>query len=308
MSESVNSHMDINREFISTENTYQGQNQPKYIVIHETDNFSSGAGARRHAEAQAAGHLSISAHYYCGSDGVYQATEHADGTYSVGKKYGDAPIEDVTNRNTINVEICVNPDGDYSKARANAIALVKYLVQTTGISVEGVIRHYDATGKHCPRNMMDDPSLWEDFKAQIGNNDAPIHSSEGKKTARGLVVTEREPLLIRDAPNGNRVASMPRWAEMDILERGGEWHKVKYEGVTGYSAAKYISVIGETIYVAECTGNGVRMRATPEFGDNIMRVLNKGNLFDVLGVSGEWTHIIVEGKEGYIHSNYVQRV
>lgn len=65
--------MDINKEFISKENTYSGQNKPKYIVIHETDNFAKGAGARKHAQAQAAGHLSISAHYYVGSDGVYHA-------------------------------------------------------------------------------------------------------------------------------------------------------------------------------------------------------------------------------------------
>lgn len=300
--------MDINREFITTENTYTGQNEPKYIVIHETDNFSEGAGARRHAEAQAAGHLSISAHYYCGSDGVYQAAEHADGTYSVGKKYGGHPVEDATNKNTINVEICVNADGDYSKARANAIALARYLIQAAGISAERVIRHYDATGKHCPRNMMDDPALWEDFKVQIQGKGDAIHSEEGRNTARGIVVTERDPLLIRETPGGGRVSSIPKGAEVVILERGDEWHKVKYQDVTGYSAARYISVLGETGYVAECTGDGVRVRAAPEMGDNVIRFLNKGNLFDVLGVSGDWTHIIVEGKEGYVYSDYVKRV
>lgn len=300
--------MDINRQFITTENTYTGQNEPKYIVIHETDNFSEGAEARRHAEAQAAGHLSISAHYYCGSDGVYQAAEHADGTYSVGKKYGEHPIQDATNKNTINVEICVNDDGDYSKARANAIALARYLMQATGISAERVIRHYDATGKHCPRNMMDDPSLWEDFKKQIQVHDDPNHSTEGQNSAHGIVITERDPLLIRETPNGNRISSIPKAAEVEILERGSEWYKVKYQGVTGYSAAKYISVLGERSYVAECTGDGVRVRETPEMGDNVIRSLNKGNLFNVLGASGDWMHIIVEGKEGYIHSDYVKRV
>jgi hypothetical protein len=300
--------MDINKGFITTENTYTGQNEPKYIVIHETDNFSEGAGARRHAQAQAAGHLSISAHYYCGSDGVYQAAELGDGTYSVGKKYGEHPIEDATNKNTINVEICVNADGDYNMARANTIALAKYLMRVTGISAERVIRHYDATGKHCPRNMMDDPTLWEDFKEQIQGKDDPIHSTEEQNSVRGIVVTEKDPLLIRETPNGNRISSIPKGAEVEIVERGDEWHKVKYQGVTGYGAARYISVLGETSYVAECTGDGVRVRKTPEMGDNVIRFLNKGNLFDVLGTSGPWTRIIVEGKEGYIHSDYVKRV
>lgn len=295
--------MDINREFISKENTYPGQNKPKYIVIHETDNFSKGAGARKHAQAQAAGHLSISAHYYVGSDGVYQATKHEDGTYSVGKKYDSHPVADADNRNTISVEICVNSDGDYKKARANAIELTKSLIQSTGIPADRVIRHYDATGKYCPRKMMDDPSLWEDFKAQIQKNDLPIQPG----TLHGRVNTDRDPLLIRETPNGKKISSIPQGAEVEILEQGNEWHKVRYGEITGYSAVRYISINGET-YVAECTGDGVRVRRTPDFGDNVIRLLNKGNLFDVLGTVGTWTHISVEGKEGYIYSDYVKRV
>lgn len=161
--------MKINTEFISKSNTYAGQNNPKYIVIHETDNFSKGADAGRHARAQAAGHLSTSVHYYAGSDGVYQAANHTDGTYSVGREYGGAhAVKDATNRNTINIEICVNSDGDYTKARENAVELVRYLIQTTKIPAERVIRHFDAKGKYCPRKMMDNSELWEDFKQQIG--------------------------------------------------------------------------------------------------------------------------------------------
>lgn len=161
--------MNINKEYISTQNTYTGKNSPKYIVIHETDNFSAGADAQRHASAQAAGHLSTSVHYYSGSDGVYQAANHTDGTFSVGHEYSkEHPIHDATNRNTINIEICVNKGGDYTKARSNAIELVKYLIQQTNIPAKRVIRHFDATGKYCPRNMMDRPELWEDFRKQIG--------------------------------------------------------------------------------------------------------------------------------------------
>lgn len=158
----------IHRDYISRENTYAGSNNPIYIVVHETDNTAKGAGAERHAQAQKNGNLQTSVHYYSGSDGVYQAAEHFDGTFSIGREYGgNHSVKDANNRNTINIEICVNEDGDYSTARANAIELVKYLIQTTGIPSERVIRHYDAKGKYCPRKMMDDPALWEDFKAQI---------------------------------------------------------------------------------------------------------------------------------------------
>lgn len=311
----------INKEFISKKNIYDGQNHPKYIVIHETDNFAKGAGARRHAEAQAAGHLNTSVHYYAGSDGIYQAAAHTDGCWAVGHEYGgDHSIKDATNRNTINIEICVNVDGDYAKARQNAIELAKYLMAEIGIPAERVISHFDAKGKTCPRKMMENLGLWKDFKAQIYGAAPSAQQPAGTEEPTvqqpqdiipGTVITERDPLLIRETPGGNKIGSIPKGATVEILEQGKEWHKVRHNGCTGYSAARYLSLSGvrsqEEKFVGRCTGDGVRVRSTPDFGDNVIRSLNKGNLFDVLGVSGVWAHISVEGKEGYIYSDYVER-
>ena len=49
--------MKIDRSFISTQNTYE-ENDPRCIVVHNTDNFRAGADARTHAEAQHNGELS----------------------------------------------------------------------------------------------------------------------------------------------------------------------------------------------------------------------------------------------------------
>lgn len=208
--------MNVNREYISTQNTYQGLNSPKYIVIHETDNWGIGAGAQRHAKAQAAGHLTTSVQYYSGSDGVYQTAEHYDGTYSVGREYGgDHTVKDATNRNTINIEICVNKDGDYNMARANAIELVKYLIQVTGIPAERVIRHYDAKGKYCPRNMMDDPSLWEDFKAQIGGTAGVADAVD--KPSNPYQVPER---VIKYKTKGIMTGNDVKWVQWELQQAG----------------------------------------------------------------------------------------
>lgn len=43
--------MNINQQYISERNSYSGQ-IPRYIVIHNTDNYSTGADARAHAMAQ----------------------------------------------------------------------------------------------------------------------------------------------------------------------------------------------------------------------------------------------------------------
>lgn len=159
----------IHREHISQRNINGTGNPCKYIVIHETDNYSKGAGAKTHAKAQHDGNFAdMSVHYYCGSDGIYQAAEHTCKCWHIGREYGgNHSIHDATNNNSIGIEICVNSDGNYTVARQNAIELVKYLLQTTGIPASRVIRHFDAKGKYCPRKMLDTPSLWTDFKNQI---------------------------------------------------------------------------------------------------------------------------------------------
>ena len=48
--------MNINQQYISERNSYSGQ-IPRYIVIHNTDNYSTGADARAHAMAQYHGNL-----------------------------------------------------------------------------------------------------------------------------------------------------------------------------------------------------------------------------------------------------------
>ena len=169
--------MIINKQYISTKNTNSAPNKPKYIVIHETDNFSVGANASRHAYAQYNGHLSTSVHFYCGDDGVYQVADYTSSCWSIGKTYSNTrPIMDATNYNVISIEICVNADGNYTIARDNAIALTKFLMGDLGITEDRVIRHYDAKGKYCPRKMMDNPSLWVDFKNQIGSKVEPTPS------------------------------------------------------------------------------------------------------------------------------------
>ena len=169
--------MTINKQYISKKNTNSAPNKPKYIVIHETDNFRVGANGLTHATAQFKGHLNTSVHFYCGDDGVYQVADYTSSCWSIGKTYSNTrPVMDATNYNVISIEICVNADGNYTIARDNAIALTKFLMGDLGITEDRVIRHYDAKGKYCPRKMMDDPSLWVDFKNQIGSKVQPTPS------------------------------------------------------------------------------------------------------------------------------------
>ena len=101
--------MEIRRE-IKQINCYAGQNRPAWIVIHETDNYKMGAGALKHSEAHRNGNLSTSVHWYVDDTVAVQTLDYRDGAYAVGRQYGTPLVPGVTNTNSINIEICVNPD------------------------------------------------------------------------------------------------------------------------------------------------------------------------------------------------------
>lgn len=158
-------------KMLTNKKCYPNKNNPKYIVIHETDNEDKGADAKRHAQALNNGNLEASVHYYVDDKVIYQTLEHKDGAWAVGKSYGTALVQGVTNYNNISIEICVNKDGNYTKARQNSIELTKKLMKDLSISSDKVIRHYDAKRKYCPRKMLDNPKLWVDFRNMIKNNE-----------------------------------------------------------------------------------------------------------------------------------------
>ena len=138
---------------------------PQFIVIHETDNTDVGANADAHFRYwNTNDNASSSVHFVVDDTKVIQLLELNQKAWHVGDNKG---YSNITNNNSISIEICVNSDGDYTKARQNCIELVKYLLGVTGLTTDKVVRHNDASGKHCPRKMLDDPQLWTDFKAQV---------------------------------------------------------------------------------------------------------------------------------------------
>lgn len=146
-------------KMITKKRCYIGQNKPAYVVIHETDNWSKGADAKAHATAMKNGNLAGTVHYYVDSKNIYQTLEHQDGAYAVGDGNGAYGI---TNRNSINIEICVNPETDYYVAVDKTEQLAAHLLKQYGWGTDRLKRHYDASRKHCPRRILDE-GLWSSF-------------------------------------------------------------------------------------------------------------------------------------------------
>ena len=153
------------KKLIAKNHCYIGQNNPAYVVVHETDNWAKGAGAATHAKALYNGNLAGSVHFYVDDHEIYQTLGISDGAYAVGDgggKYG------ITNRNSINLEICVNPDSDYYTAVKNAKWLCAKLLKERGFGINRLKRHYDASRKNCPRRIIEE-GLWNKFVEDVKN-------------------------------------------------------------------------------------------------------------------------------------------
>ena len=50
---------------------------------------------------------------------------------------------------------------------ASVVKLTAWLLDSSGLDEGHIIRHYDVTGKECPRYFVQDEDTWEQFKADV---------------------------------------------------------------------------------------------------------------------------------------------
>jgi len=138
-----------------------------YIVMHYTGN--DGDTALGNCNYYARPKLLTSAHYFVDETSVWQSVKDKDIAYHCGRTDGKYKHPDCRNVNSIGIEMCSrkNADGSYyikPEVAARAADLVKLLMAQYGIDTAHIVRHYDVTGKECPRPWVQDESLWETFK------------------------------------------------------------------------------------------------------------------------------------------------
>lgn len=143
------------------------------IVIHWTANESSGANALANRSYFNQGFRAASAHYIVDSGHIVQCLPDHEVAYHC----GDRPLgrykpigltlmngfKSVTpNYFTIGVEMCVNRDGHWPSTYRHTCELVARLFLAHDLPNGSIYRHYDITGKLCPRPFLEQLS-WQKF-------------------------------------------------------------------------------------------------------------------------------------------------
>ena len=146
----------------------------KYIVIHYTAN--DGDTDEGNGNYFANNVVGASAHYFVDDDSITQAVPDNRVAWSVGgNKYpntkGATYYGKCTNNNSISVELCdTKKNGVYDFTEAtlkNAADLVMLLMKKYSVPIERVVRHYDVTGKICPKPFVENEKAWKEFKERL---------------------------------------------------------------------------------------------------------------------------------------------
>lgn len=194
---------------------------PKAVVIHWTANINPGADAianrnyfENHPEKK------VSAHYIVDDHQVIRCIEEGEVAYHVGAKiYKQEALQRLSsypNNCTIGIEMCVNRDGDFQQTYKNTIDLVAGILHYFNWNTDRLWRHYDVTGKDCPRFFVDDGAAifygfgsaqggWQRFKADV--EIALVNLQQGKNR------TEPE-----KGADGVFKDTQGHWAQKDIEE------------------------------------------------------------------------------------------
>ena len=134
------------------------------VVIHYVGNPGTTAHANRNYFASLSSGEEgtyASSHFVVGLDGeVIQCVPLTEVAYASNTRNGD----------TVSIEVC-HPDetGEFSPVTYDrAVELTAWLCVRFKLDPEtDVIRHYDVTGKECPRYYVEHPEAWDAFRADV---------------------------------------------------------------------------------------------------------------------------------------------
>ena len=132
------------------------------IVVHYTANPGTSAMENRnYFEGLKDSHATkVSSHFIIGIEGeVVQCIPCAEWAYASNER----------NEDTISIECCI-PDesGTFTNRTYDSLVeLVSWLCFRYELTENDLLRHYDVTGKNCPKYFVEHPDAWDAFQADV---------------------------------------------------------------------------------------------------------------------------------------------
>ena len=111
-------------------------------------------------------------------------------------------------------------------------------------------------------------------------------------------------------------ASVSRDTTVEVLDRSNpDWYQISWDGMSGYVSSQFLSLTEDdssaevTVDRAASSGsiNGmhVYLRAAPSTSADVLGTYSTGKDLTITGTSGDWTAVRIDGKDGYVFSDFV---
>ena len=132
------------------------------IVVHYTANPGTTAQQNRsYFEGLAESKITkASSHFIIGLSGeIIQCIPLDEIAYASNERNAD----------TVSIECCIDNDaGKFTQETYDALVeLTAWLIGQYDLEIDDVIRHYDVTGKNCPKYFVEHENAWVDFKSDV---------------------------------------------------------------------------------------------------------------------------------------------
>jgi N-acetylmuramoyl-L-alanine amidase len=172
--------------------------EPKALAIHWTANTNKGADAvanRNYFENHPQN--KVSAHYVVDARQVVKCVPEDEMAYHVGaNQYTQRALKELgsyPNAYAIGIEMCVNSDGNFRQTYQNTVKLAAEILRRHGWGTGRLWRHYDVTGKDCPRYFVNDAAArsygfeneatgWDKFRRDVELELKTLEMAEGAES------------------------------------------------------------------------------------------------------------------------------
>ena len=143
------------------------------VVIHYVGNPATTAQANRNYFASLAetGDTYASSHFVVGLEGeIIECVPLTEVAYCSNERNSD----------TVSIEVCHEDEtGEFSpETMESLVELTAWLVYTFDLETEDVIRHYDVTGKICPKYYVEHEEAWTALLADVEASAAELKAAE----------------------------------------------------------------------------------------------------------------------------------
>lgn len=144
------------------------------ITIHSTGNPNSTAANERAWLDNPSNSRDASWHYVVDENEIIQAIPDNETAWHCGDSYG--------NKHSIGIEICES--GDRTKTLERAARFVAEKMKEYNFDISNILRHYDWTGKNCPRILIDSAYIKYDMDWKWFTNKVKSYFERGEEVEK----------------------------------------------------------------------------------------------------------------------------